>query len=36
MKVISLFDGIDSQDVNKMLKCFEAKKISYKKERTIL
>jgi len=36
MKVVSLFDKIDKNDVNKMLKCFNAKKILYKKDRTIL
>ena len=36
MKVVSLFDNIDEADVNKMLKCFDAKKINYKKDRTIL
>jgi len=36
MKVVSLFDKIDKNDVNKMLKCFNAKKINYKKDRTIL
>ena len=36
MKQISLFDSIDTNDVNKMLKCFQAKKMFYKKDRTIL
>ena len=36
MKVVSLFQDIDKEDVNKMLKCFDAKKINYKKDRTIL
>lgn len=36
MKRISLFDNIDTMSVNKMLKCFGAKKITYKKDRTIL
>lgn len=36
MKVVSLFQDIDKEDVNKMLKCFDAKKIHYKKDRTIL
>ncbi len=36
MKVKSIFEGIESEDVNKMLKCFEARKITYKKDRTIV
>lgn len=36
MKVVSLFQDIDTNDVNKMLKCFDAKRIHYKKDRTIL
>ena len=36
MKVNSIFDGIEPEDVNKMLKCFEARKTYFKKDRTIV
>jgi len=31
-----IFNNIEDEDVNKMLTCFQAKKIKYKKERTIM
>lgn len=36
MNEISIFKGIDEQNVKYMLKCFEAKTISYKKDTTII
>ena len=36
MEVKSLFEGISEEDVEKMLKCFEARKITFKKDRTIV
>lgn len=36
MNEISIFYGIENNDVKKMLNCFQAKKISYKKDTTIL
>lgn len=36
MKVNSIFEGIESDDIEKMLKCFEARKRLYKKDRTIV
>lgn len=36
MNEISIFRGIDEQDVKSMLKCFEAKTIKYKKDTTII
>ena len=34
--MITLFENIEENDIKKMLKCFDARKILYKKERTIL
>lgn len=36
MNEISIFKGIDEQNVKYMLKCFQAKSISYKKDTTII
>ena len=36
MNEISIFRGIDEQNVKYMLKCFEAKTINYKKDTTII
>ncbi len=36
MEVKSIFEGITDEDVAKMLKCFEARKMSFKKDRTIV
>lgn len=36
MQVNTIFEGIDENDVNKMLKCFGASKRIYKKDRTIV
>ena len=36
MNEISIFKGIDEQDVKYMLKCFQAKTITYKKDITII
>lgn len=36
MNEISIFKGIDEQNVKYMLKCFEAKTINYKKDTTII
>ena len=36
MNGLSIFYGIENIDVKKMLNCFQAKKISYKKDTTIL
>ena len=36
MEINSIFEGIEEDDVNKMLKCFEARKMVYKKDRTIV
>ncbi len=36
MNEISIFYGIDNQDVKKMLNCFQAKNIYYKKDTTII
>ena len=36
MEVKSIFEGIEDSDVLKMLKCFEARKMSFKKDRTIV
>ena len=36
MKKISIFQSINKEDINKMLKCFEAKTRTFKKDSTIL
>ena len=36
MNEISIFKGIDEQNVKSMLKCFEAKTIVYKKDTTVI
>lgn len=36
MEVNSIFEGIEEVDIEKMLKCFEASKRTYKKDRTIV
>lgn len=36
MEVKSIFEGIEEADILKMLKCFEARKMSFKKDRTIV
>lgn len=36
MAVFSMFDGIEENDVKKMLTCFEAKRLHFKKDSTIL
>lgn len=36
MAVFSMFNGIEENDVKKMLTCFEAKKLHFKKDSTIL
>jgi len=36
VEVNSIFEGIEEADVEKMLKCFEARKRLYKKDRTIV
>ncbi len=36
MEVKSIFEGIENTDVLKMLKCFEARKMLFKKDRTII
>ena len=36
MNEISIFKGIDEQNVESMLKCFEAKTIGYKKDTTVI
>lgn len=36
VEVKSIFEGIEDEDILKMLKCFEARKITYKKDRTII
>lgn len=36
MKKISIFESINKEDINKMLKCFEAKTRTFKKDSTIL
>lgn len=36
MQVNSIFEGIEEEDISKMLKCFEARKMTYKKDRTIV
>lgn len=36
MQKISIFENIEKEDIIKMLKCFEAKKRTFKKEATIL
>ena len=36
MEVKSLFEGISDEDIEKMLKCFEARKMTFKKDRTIV
>lgn len=36
MNEISIFYGIEDSDVKKMLNCFQSKKISYKKDTTII
>ena len=36
MEVKSIFEGISEADIEKMLKCFEARKLTFKKERTIV
>lgn len=36
MQKISIFENIEKEDIIKMLKCFEAKKRTFKKESTIL
>ena len=36
MEVKSIFEGITDEDVAKMLKCFEARKMFFKKDRTIV
>lgn len=36
MEELSIFKDIDSNDILKMMKCFDAKKIEFKKDRTIL
>ena len=36
MEVKSIFEGISEADIEKMLKCFEARKLTFKKDRTIV
>ena len=36
MEVNSIFEGIEVSDISKMLKCFEARKMTFKKDRTII
>jgi len=36
MDKITIFDGIEEKEIKKMLVCFQARKIPYKKDRTIL
>lgn len=36
MFVKSIFDGLENADIDKMLKCFDAKKMNFKKDRTII
>ncbi len=36
MEELSIFKGIANNDIIKMIKCFDAKKIEFKKDRTIL
>ena len=36
MEVKSIFEGISETDIEKMLKCFEARKLTFKKDRTIV
>ena len=36
MNDLLIFENIDSNDIDRMLKCFEARRIVYKKDRTIL
>ena len=36
MEVNSIFDGIDENDIKKMLLCFEARRRTFKKDRTIV
>ena len=36
MEVKSIFEGISEEDIEKMLKCFEARKLTFKKDRTIV
>jgi len=36
MEELSIFKDIEISDINKMLKCFEARRIVFKKDRTIL
>ena len=36
MEVKSIFEGIEEEDIKKMLKCFDAKTRTFKKDRTIV
>lgn len=36
MNELTIFNNIDNNDIERMLKCFDAKKIEYKRERTII
>ena len=36
MNDLKIFENIDISDIERMMKCFEAKRITYKKDRTIL
>ncbi len=36
MQVKSIFEGINDEDITKMLKCFEARRMQFKKDRTIV
>ena len=36
MEVNSIFEGIEEEDIKKMLKCFDAKTRTFKKDRTIV
>ncbi len=36
MEIKSIFEGIEENDMEKMLKCFEARKMLFKKDRTIV
>lgn len=36
VEVKSIFEGISEADIEKMLKCFEARKLTFKKDRTIV
>lgn len=36
MNELTIFANIDNDDIDRMLKCFEARKLEYKKDRTII